>query len=139
MVLSGSLLLTSCGENSTPGAVLDSAGATVSLAEGRSLYMTHCMMCHQPEGEGVMGMQPALARSTVVVGDVEHLVRVTVLGMGSEPGAVPPSGNYRQQMFGLPDLTDKEVAAILTYIRKSWGNQASAVREEQVWEIRQGL
>lgn len=139
VMLFGTLLLTACGENSTPGAVVDSAEATVSLAEGRSLYMTHCMMCHQPQGEGVMGMQPALARSTVVVGDVEHLVRVTVLGMGSEPGAVPPSGNYRQQMLGLPDLTDKEIAAILTYIRKSWGNTASAVSEDRVWEIRQGL
>ena len=133
------LVLASCGENATPGAVVDSAETTVSLAEGRSLYMAHCMMCHQPQGEGVMGRQPALARSTVVAGDVEHLVKVTVLGMGDEPGAVPPSGNYRQQMLGFPDLTDKEVAAILTFIRKSWGNNASAVTEEQVWEIRQGL
>ena len=139
VLLCGTLVLTACGENSTPGAALDSAEATVSLAEGRSLYVAHCMMCHQPQGEGVLGMQPALARSTVVAGDVEHLVRVTVLGMGDEAGAVSPSGNYRQQMLGFADLSDEQVAAILTYIRASWGNQASAVSEEQVRQIRRGL
>jgi len=131
--------LTGCGENSTPGAVLDSAGSVASLAEGRSLYVAHCMMCHQPQGEGVMGMQPPLARSSVVTGDVGYLVEVTVLGMGDDEGALPSSGQYRQQMQGFPELTDAEIAAVLTYIRRSWGNSASAVSEDEVWEIRQDL
>ncbi|NRA57206.1 MAG: cytochrome c [Phycisphaerales bacterium] len=128
-----------CTENSTPAATIGSAETVVSLAEGRSLYMAHCMMCHQPQGEGVMGMQPRLSRSEVVQGDVGYLVEVTILGMGDHPGGLAASGQFRQQMEGFPDLTDSEVAAILTYIRRSWGNNASAVTEDEVWEIRQGL
>ena len=128
-----------CSENSTPAATLGSAETVVSLAEGRSLYIAHCMMCHQPQGEGVLGMQPRLSRSTVVQGDVGYLVEVTILGMGDHAGGLSASGQYRQQMEGFPDLTDSEVAAILTYIRRSWGNNASAVSEDEVWEIRQGL
>ena len=124
---------------STPAASIGSAERVVSLAEGRSLYQAHCMMCHQPQGEGVQGMQPALAHNAVVTGNVEHLVRVTVLGMGDDRGSLEPSGKYRQQMQGFPDLSDKEIAAILTYIRKSWGNSASTVREDEVWDIRQGM
>lgn len=137
--LTATLLLAACGENSTPAASIGSAERVVSLAEGRSLYQAHCMMCHQPQGEGVQGMQPPLAGSAAVEGDVGYLVRVTVLGMGDDRGALEPTGKYRQQMQGFPELSDKDIAAILTYIRKSWGNNASGVSEEQVWEARQDL
>lgn len=139
MTLGLVLGLPACGEQSTPGASIGSAESVVSLAEGRSLYQAHCMMCHQPQGEGVQGMQPPLAGNAAVEGDVGYLVEVTVLGMGDDAGMLEPSGAYRQQMLGFPDLSDRQIAAILTYIRKSWGNDASAVSEEQVWEIRQGL
>jgi mono/diheme cytochrome c family protein len=131
--------LAACGENSTPAASIGSAERVVSLAEGRSLYQAHCMMCHQPQGEGVPNMQPPLAGNAAVEGDVGYLVKVTVLGMGDDRGALEPSGDYRQQMQGFPDLSDDEIAAILTYIRKSWGNEAPSVTEEQVWDARQGL
>ncbi len=134
-----SLGLPACGEQSTPGASIGSAESVVSLAEGRSLYQTHCMMCHQPQGEGVPGMQPALAGNAAVEGDVRYLVEVTVTGRGDAAWMREPSGEYRQQMLGLDDLSDADIAAILTYIRKSWGNNASAVSEERVWEIRQDL
>lgn len=139
LTLALALGLPACGENSTPAASIGSAESVVSLAEGRSLYQAHCMMCHQPQGEGVQGMQPPLAGNAAVEGDVGYLVEVTVRGMGDDAGMLEPSGAYRQQMLGFPDLTDQEIAAILTYIRKSWGNDAGAVSEEQVWEIRQDL
>lgn len=131
--------LPACGENSTPAASIGSAQSVVSLAEGRSLYQTHCMMCHQPQGEGVVGQQPALARNPAVVGDVAYLVEVTVLGQGDHEGALAATGKYRQQMLGFEYLSDAEIAAILTYVRQSWGNSASAVSEDEVWEVRQGL
>lgn len=137
--LSALLLLAACGENSTPAASIGSAERVVSLVEGRSLYQAHCMMCHQAQGEGVQGMQPPLAGNAAVEGDVDYLVRVTVLGMGDDRGALEPTGQYRQQMQGFPNLSDTEIAAILTYIRKSWGNNASGVSEAQVWEARQDL
>ncbi len=132
-------ILTACGENSTPAATIGAAETVVSMAEGRSLYQVHCMMCHQPQGEGVPRDQPPLAGAASVTGDVEHLVKVTILGVGDHRGAIEPTGQWRQQMLGFPNLSDKEIAAVLTYIRNSWGNRAGAVSEDQVWDIRQGL
>lgn len=139
LTLALALGLPACGENSTPAASIGSAQSVVTLAEGRSLYQTHCMMCHQPQGEGVRGMQPALAGNAAVEGDVGYLIEVTVLGQGDHDGALAASGDYRQQMLGFEYLSDAEIAAILTFIRKSWGNNASAVSEEQVWDVRQDL
>lgn len=133
------LALAACGENSTPAATIGSAETVVSLAEGRSLYQVHCSLCHQPQGEGVQGSQPPLAGNSVVTGNVGRLVEITVLGVGDHAGGLEPTGQWRQQMQSFEFLSDAEVAGILTYIRNSWGNNAGAVSEEQVWEARQDL
>lgn len=132
-------MLTACGENSTPAATIGSAETVVSLAEGRSLYQVHCTLCHQPQGEGVQGSQPPLAGNSVVTGNVGRLVEITVLGVGDHQGGLEPTGQWRQQMQGFDFLSDAEIAGILTYIRNSWGNHASKVTEEQVWDARQDL
>lgn len=133
------LMLAACGENSTPAATIGAAETVVSLAEGRSLYQTHCALCHQPQGEGVQGSQPPLAGNSVVTGNVGRLVEITVLGVGDHAGGLEPTGQWRQQMQSFEFLSDAEVAGILTYIRNSWGNNAGKVSEEQVWEARQDL
>lgn len=132
-------MLTACGENSTPAATIGSAETVVSLAEGRSLYQVHCALCHQPQGEGVQGSQPPLAGNSVVTGNVGRLVEITVLGVGDHQGGLEPTGQWRQQMQSFEHLRDAEIAGILTYIRNSWGNHASKVTEEQVWDARQDL
>lgn len=133
------IFLTACGEQSTPAASIGSAERTALLAEGRSLYMAHCMMCHQPQGEGVAGMQPPLVGVASVTGDPGRLIEIIVKGIGRERGQLPPTGQWRQEMLGFDHLSDKEIAAVLTYIRQSWGNNAPAVSQEQVWEARQGM
>ena len=138
-ILALPMLLTACGENSTPAASIHSAERTVALAEGRSLYMAHCMMCHQPQGEGVPGSQPPLAGSSIVTGQVGPLVEIIHKGIGRERGQLPPTGQWRQEMLGFDQLSDKEIAAILTFIRQSWGNKATPVSEAQAWDARQGL
>ncbi|GIW74864.1 MAG: hypothetical protein KatS3mg103_1386 [Phycisphaerales bacterium] len=139
VLLPTAVALPGCNEQASPQASVESAQGVVDLAEGRSLYLTHCMMCHQPQGEGVPGMQPPLVGSQAVLGDPRALIELTLRGVGDHRGALPASGRYRQQMQGFAHLSDHEIAAVLTYIRRSWGNNASAVGEERVWEIRQGL
>lgn len=132
-------LLAACGENSTPAATIGAAETVVSLAEGRSLYETHCVLCHQAQGEGVQGSQPPLAGNSVVTGNVGRLVEITVLGVGDHAGGLEPTGQWRQQMQSFEYLSDAEIAAILTYIRNSWGNHAGAVSEDTVWDLREDL
>jgi cytochrome c oxidase subunit II len=91
--------------------------------EGAELYQTHCAACHQPAGEG-LGTFPALAGNTFVQGDPHDVARVVLFGRA----AMPPFANI---------LDDDEIAAVVTFIRTSWGNDASEVEAETVAEVRE--
>jgi cytochrome c oxidase subunit II len=81
------------------------------IAKGEQVYTANCAACHQPNGEGVPGTFPALKGSKIATGPVEgHLHRV----IHGKPGTPMPA-------FG-PQLSDTEIAAVITYERNSWGN-----------------
>lgn len=97
-------------------------------ALGAKVYEKHCAECHGAQGEGRAGAYPALAGNrAVTMAQTQNLVR-TVLGGGFAPAT---AGN--PQPYGMPpfmlQLGDGELAAVLTYIRSAWGNQASAISE----------
>lgn len=119
----------------------DAASATSSsrrssvIEEGRSLYREHCASCHGDNGEGIAGAYPALAGNrSVVLNNPVNLVRTVVAG-GFSPAT---AGNPRP--FGMPpfatQLNDRQIAAILTAIRNSWGNQAADVAAQDVSRYR---
>lgn len=96
------------------------------LALGEQLYGTHCADCHGAQGQGVAGAYPPLAGNRAVrMVPAANLVQVVLRG-GYAPATV---GNPRP--FGMPPfqmlLSDEEVAAVVSYIRQAWGNQASGV------------
>jgi len=128
-----------CSENATPAASVRSAEAVAGAIEGRQLYMAHCMSCHQPQGEGVPSMQPPLAGSAMVTGPPEPLIRATLLGYGPGGRMLEPSGRWSVAMQGFEHLSDERVAAILTYIRSAWGNDAGPVDADLVADVRDGL
>ena len=88
-------------------------------AGGESLFLDNCSACHQKDGAGVKGAFPALAGDPFVVGDREALAGVVLSGRGGMP-------TFKD------DLSDADIAAILTYVRSSWGNKAAAVPPEAV-------
>ncbi|MEO1008162.1 MAG: cytochrome c [Planctomycetota bacterium] len=140
MVLAAVSVLPACSENSTPAATMRSAEAVVSTVEGRQLYILHCQQCHAAQGEGVFGMGPALVGSAAVLGDPDYLTEMMLLGIGGDaPGALRASGEYSLPMQSYAHLRDDEIAAILTYIRRSWGNFAPSVRDVHVTDIRDQL
>ena len=108
--------------------------APALLAEntvGRAIFVDTCGACHGRDGAGVSGIFPRLAGNPVVVQtDPSSLVRVVLSGAqavataGAPTGPIMPSFGYR--------LNDAQVAAVLTYIRNSWGNAAPAVEESTV-------
>ena len=98
-------------------------GQDPAAAGGEKLYADNCQACHQKAGAGVTGAFPPLASSPFVQGDAE-LLTVTVLnGRGGMPA-------YKSE------LTDDQLAQILTFMRASWGNQSAPVTPTQVTEFR---
>jgi glucose/arabinose dehydrogenase/mono/diheme cytochrome c family protein len=107
-------------------------GKTIYVKEG------YCTTCHQADGGGLSASNfPPLSGTKWVNGNEERLIKLALKGMMGEveingkkyPGQVPmtPFGGL---------LNDKEVAAVLTYIRNSFGNTASAIQPEKVKAVR---
>ncbi|MGF1455446.1 MAG: c-type cytochrome [Alphaproteobacteria bacterium] len=88
--------------------------ASAGLGEGQALYAGHCLTCHQANGGGVPMMQPALIGSAIVTGPPELLIRWTLQGT---PDPAAP-GLWANTMPGFSQLSDGEIAAILTYVRQ---------------------
>ena len=101
------------------------------LARGGRLYDSHCASCHGAQGQGVPGRYPALAGNrAVALALPTNLVQVVREG-GFLPGT---AGN--PQPFGMPPfahlLGEEDIAAVLTFVRQSWGHQAGPVTPLQV-------
>lgn len=105
------------------------------MARGSRIYEQHCAQCHGERGEGVAGAYPSLAGNRAVTMAVPaNLIRVVVSG-----GYLPSTaGNPRP--YGMPPfsqtLNDEEIAAVLSFLRRSWGNEAEAVSPFDVMRYR---
>lgn len=103
---------------------------------GKEIYNRegYCATCHQEDGKGLQASSyPPLAGTDWVNGNKARLIKLTLKGMMGplEIDGVKYSGQVPMTPFeGL--LNDQEVAAVLTYIRKSFGNKASSIEPEQV-------
>ena len=109
--------------------------AQTASADGEALYLTRCGSCHQADGEGITGVFPPLNEVDWVTDDKGRLIRIVLDGVMGEmqvgntvySGAMPPWKTF---------LGDQEMAALLTYIRTAWDNDASAVTENEVMLVR---
>ena len=102
---------------------LSAAGAAFAQGDGASLFQQNCSACHQAKGEGVPGAFPALAGNKFVQGDPKGPAYVVTHGRGGMP-------NFSE------DLDDKQVAAILSFVRTSWGNAAPGLDPGMVASVR---
>jgi mono/diheme cytochrome c family protein/glucose/arabinose dehydrogenase len=106
---------------------------------GHEIYFrdAHCATCHQPDGKGLEPAFPPLAGSEWVNSDPDRLIKLTLHGlMGPfELNGKKYNGLVPMTPFG-GMLKDDEVAAVLTYVRNNFGNQAPAVKPEQVKAVR---
>ncbi|MVT08044.1 c-type cytochrome [Chitinophaga sp. ysch24] len=110
------------------------AVAAGRLAKGQALYKQHCMSCHQENGSGVPRMNPPLIKTEYVLGDKNRLIGVLLKGLNEE---VEINGDYYSNpMPSQAALKDEEIADILTYVRSSFGNKASAVAPADVKKVR---
>jgi mono/diheme cytochrome c family protein len=121
------------GSDRDPAGAYGSAQAQTVRDQGARLYADHCADCHGPQGEGVAGAYPALAgNATVQHPDARNLAQVVRLG------GFPPTTAAHPRPYGMPPqrLSDGELAALLTYLRQSWGHRAGAVTPLEILQWR---
>ena len=90
------------------------------LTNGKIQYERHCLMCHKENGEGAAKSFPPLAKSDYLNADPERAIRIVLYGL-YEP-IVVNGKPYENYMIPHKDLSDKDIADILTYVYGNWGN-----------------
>lgn len=105
------------------------------MALGQAQYLV-CGACHGQQGEGVPNLAPPLANSEWVNGPAENLIRIQLRGLTGPITVAGKQYNFATGMAALSYQTDEQVAAVLTYVRNSFGNKAPAITPEQVNALR---
>jgi len=119
----------------TAASVATATTAAAQAPDGKIVFSTTCAACHQATGEGVEGTYPPLAGSEWVNGDDAKVVRIVLHGLTGPvevagetyAGMMPPWGGI---------LKDEDIAAVLTYVRSTWGNKAAPITPARVAAIR---
>jgi mono/diheme cytochrome c family protein len=111
---------------------------SASAARGKTVYLQRCMVCHQADGGGVPKLNAPLDGSSAVNGtDVAKLIKYIVKGFADR---VEIDGElYSNAMPAAADLTDQQIADVLTFIRSNWSNKAGPVTTLQVKQTRSKL
>jgi mono/diheme cytochrome c family protein len=108
-----------------------------SKQRGNELYKKYCLTCHQANGTGVPRMNPPLIKTTYVTGDKKKLIKWVLRGSVEN---IPIDGQtYSNNMPAQAYLTDQEIADVLTYVRSSFGNKATAVTAAEVKTVRASI
>lgn len=127
----------SAADPPAPAATPATRAPTDTRPPGQRLYARYCLSCHQADGGGVPNMQPPIAGGEWVKGDVQALVLFVITGgFGS---AERKDGAVDNVMPEFRQLSDEDLAQILTYIRARFGDGASAVSAAEVAEARATL
>ncbi len=109
------------------------AAAPLSAAEqarydaGRDVYRSLCIACHQADGRGQDKVAPPLVGSELALADPGVPIRILLNGKEGTIGLMPPLGSA---------LTDDQIAAVLTYVRREWGQTGSPVEPAVVTQTR---
>ncbi len=113
------------------------ATADELMAKGKNVYAANCAACHQANGQGLTGAFPPLAESDYLKGDRKKVLGAAMFGLS---GPITVNGvEYNGVMPSLGHLSDEDLAAALTYVFGSWGNDGAAVSVAEVAALRAEL
>jgi len=104
------------------------------------LYALHCGSCHGPDGTGLPGMAPPLYQSEYIAGDPKVMTLISLQGMKGPITVQGQTYNFAAPMPGYkdnPQLTDQDLADVLSFIRNGFGTDPSTVSVELVKEMRE--
>ncbi|MCU4154513.1 cytochrome c [Carboxylicivirga sp. A043] len=101
---------------------------------GKLVYKRHCLACHQANAGGIPKMYPPLAKNKVISGEKEQLIGIVLNGMSGE---IEVNGEtYNGVMAGYRNLSDKDIADVLNYLRAGFGNTGDIITEDEVKMLR---
>ena len=107
----------------------------VDLSRGKAVYENICGLCHGNDGAGKPGQAPPFAGSEWALGNPSHMIRIPLVGLAGPVEVKGQPWNLAMPAMGAA-LPDDDLAAVLTYIRQSWGNKAEAITPDQVKAVR---
>ncbi len=121
-------------DTSAPGTV---AAVSGGQSAGQDLYQ-RCVSCHQANGEGLAGSFPPLAASEYsTAANTSVPIQIVIRGMQGPLTVKGAQYNGLMPPYGLGiEMSDDEVAAVLSYVRSAWGNNASAITPQEVAAVR---
>lgn len=106
-------------------------------AAGEATFIGLCATCHQRDGRGLANLFPPLASSDYLMADKARSIEIVLAG---RTGPITVNGaNFTGAMPPLSNLTDHEIAAVLTYVRANFGNHGDAVTDAEVAAVRARL
>jgi mono/diheme cytochrome c family protein len=108
-----------------------SAAGTGSAVNGAAIFAARCTPCHQATGMGLPGVFPPLAGSNWVNGRDTTLMQILLHGITGTLTVNGTSYNGSMPVFGT-QLSDAEIAAVLTHVRSQWGNKGGPVNASEV-------
>jgi len=110
-------------------ALMAGAQSSNAAVDGEAIYMRDCLACHMADGRGVPGMNPPLTTSAWVSGPADSLAGFVLTG-GFGPQILMARFDY---------LSDAELAALLTYIRRAFVGIDETITAERVAAVRSQL
>lgn len=114
------------------------SGEEPKMQQGRAIYDNQCAACHGAQGQGIVGLLPRLAAASLVQQEqATSLIRVVLEGSRAVATAGAPTGPAMPSFDWM--LSDDDVAALLTYVRNTWGNAAPGVQPSDVGSMRATL
>jgi mono/diheme cytochrome c family protein len=117
------VVLAGCSPDA-PSASPSGAATPTVMQLGARLYSGNCVACHQQDARGIAGVYPSLAGSPVVLGDPSELALWVI--KGRRPPSMPV-GRYPTAMTQFGWMKAADAAALFTYLRSNFGNNAAAV------------
>jgi len=112
------------------------SGEAALIAHGKQLYDQNCGTCHNPDGMGMAGKAPPLAGSEWVNSKgTKRVAEIPLLGLNGPITVKGQSWSASMAAMGA-GLSDADLAAVLTYIRTSWGNKGEPVAADDIKAIR---
>lgn len=100
-----------------------------SIKRGEEVYAANCSSCHMPQGEGLEGVYPPMAK-TDYLKDQPRAIDIILKG---QDGEVTVNGKtYNVAMEAMPNLTDQQIADVLNYVGNTWENKNPQIKPTQV-------
>jgi mono/diheme cytochrome c family protein len=128
LVMLGSMSFTAPEQSKKPAPI-----SKAVMERGKTVYDAVCAACHMPDGTGVPRLNPPLAGSRTLKGPKEKPIAIALKGLS---GVEINGDRYDNVMASHADLTDQQLADVLTYARNSFGNKASLVTAAEVAKVR---